>query len=235
MSETLFSQLANLLSGAILVTALFLLWRRTLSAYIDTFVWQSVCLVLLTAVAAFYTHRTELFLTAVAITLIKVISIPWLLRRVLRTIERKHDQEHKEFHYVAESGAREADPYVNIPTSVLIGGCLIVIAYLVIGPATALSDAPTRSAMPLGLAVIFVGLFMLISRKKALSQVMGFLVLENGIALLAVLATYGVPLIVEMGATLDLLLGFLVMQVFLYRIGDTFVSPDTHEMTELRD
>ena len=81
---------------------------------------------------------------------------------------------------------------------------------------------PTRGGMPLAMGLLFVSLFIIVSRKKAITQVIGFLMLENAIALLAVLGTYGVPLIVELGVFLDALMGFLVMQIFLYDIHDTF-------------
>ena len=79
-----------------------------------------------------------------------------------------------------------------------------------------------------------VGLLIVVSRRSALAQIVGFLVLENGIALLAILATYGVPLIVELGAFLDVLLGFLVMQVFVYRIRETFDTIDVDRLSGLR-
>jgi hydrogenase-4 component E len=82
--------------------------------------------------------------------------------------------------------------------------------------------------------VVFVGLFIIVSRKSALTQIVGFLVMENGIALLAVLSTYGVPLIVELGVFLDVLLGFLVMQVFLYRIRETFSTIDIDQLQRLK-
>jgi hydrogenase-4 component E len=79
---------------------------------------------------------------------------------------------------------------------------------------------------------MFVSLFIIISRKMAISQVIGFLMLENAIALLAVLGTYGVPLIVELGVFLDALMGFLVMQIFLYDIHDTFSAVDIDVLEE---
>ena len=74
----------------------------------------------------------------------------------------------------------------------------------------------------------------MISRKKALTQVVGFLMLENGLALLAVLGTYGIPLIVELGVFLDVLMGFLVMQIFIYQIHETFESIDVEQLNRLR-
>ena len=93
-----------------------------------------------------------------------------------------------------------------------------------------------RSAYPaaagLSLTLLLIGMLLMLTRSLAISQVIGFLVLENGVALLAVLATSGVPLIVELGVFLDVLLGFLVMQVFVYRIRETF---DTINVDRLRD
>jgi hydrogenase-4 component E len=88
--------------------------------------------------------------------------------------------------------------------------------------------------MPLAMGLIFISLFMIASRKKALTQIVGFLMLENGIALLAALGTYGIPLIVEMGVFLDALMGFLVMQVFAYQIHETFESIDVEQLSHLR-
>ncbi len=76
--------------------------------------------------------------------------------------------------------------------------------------------------------------FIIVSRRSALTQIVGFLVLENGIALLAALATFGIPLIVELGVFLDVLLGFLVMQVFLYRIRETFSTIDVDQLRNLK-
>src|SRR4029450_13226708 len=88
--------------------------------------------------------------------------------------------------------------------------------------------------MRLAMGLVFVSLFVIVSRKKALTQVIGFLMLENGIALLAVLGTYGIPLIVEIGVFLDVLMGFLVMQIFVYQIHETFESLDVAQLNRLR-
>jgi len=96
------------------------------------------------------------------------------------------------------------------------------------------STLPTRGGLPLAMGLIFVGLFVLITRKKALTQIIGFLVLENGIALLAALGTFGIPLIIELGVFLDVLMGFLVMQVFVYQIHGTFESIDVDQLSQLK-
>jgi len=89
--------------------------------------------------------------------------------------------------------------------------------------------------MPLAMGLVFVSLFVIISRKKALTQVLGFLMLENAVALLAVLGTHGIPIIVEIGVFLDVALGFIVMQVFVYQIHETFESIDVEQLNRLRE
>jgi hydrogenase-4 component E len=84
------------------------------------------------------------------------------------------------------------------------------------------------------MSVLFVSLFIIVSRKKAMTQLIGFLMLENAIALLAVVGTYGVPLLVELGVFLDALMGFLVMQIFVYHIHETFDSLDVEALARLR-
>ena len=129
---------------------------------------------------------------------------------------------------------RESQPYVNVTSSLVIAALLVLLAYAVMRPLVLTSQLPTRGGLPLAMGLIFVGLFILITRKKALTQIIGFLVLENGIALMAVLGTFGIPLIVELGVFLDVMMGFLVMQVFVYHIHGTFESIDVEQLNQLR-
>src|SRR6266545_8380 len=119
--------------------------------------------------------------------------------------------------------------------SAVLAALFVMVGYFGTRPLVLASALPTRGGLPLAMALVFVGLFVIISRKKALTQVVGFLVLENGIALLAVLGTFGIPLIVELGVFLDVLMGFLVMQVFIYHIHGTFESIDVEQLSQLKD
>ncbi len=213
-----FSQLAMLGSSVALLFALILLWRRSLHSYISAFACQSAALAFVTSLVAWESGDFPLYFVAALLLLVKAIAIP----RLLKNMERRF------------GGQREAQPYVNAAASVLVVALLVMVAYIVMRPLVAISDLPTRGAMPLAMALVFVGLFVVVSRKKALTQIIGFLMLENGIALLAVLGTYGVPLIVELGVFLDLLMGFLVMQVFVYRIHETFESIDVEQLSRLK-
>lgn len=218
MSEPVFTQLCALASSLVLVMGIAILWRHSLQAYIDSFARQSLFFVLGILAVAIYAGAAELYLVAAMVFALKVLLIPRLLHRARRYV-----------------GADiEIHPFINTPMSVLLAGVLTLLAYAVAEPVVALTDLPTRASIPLALAVVFVGLFIIVSRRSALTQIVGFLVMENGIALLAVLATYGVPFIVELGVFLDVLLGYLVMQVFLYRIRETFETIDVGQLRKLR-
>ncbi|HSK31971.1 MAG TPA: hypothetical protein VK903_00670, partial [Propionicimonas sp.] len=102
-------------------------------------------------------------------------------------------------------------------------------------PLVELDPTPTTQAVPVGLAMVLLGFFLLVSRRRALSQVAGFLLLDNGIAATAFLVTAGVPLIVELAVSMDLLLVVLVLQVLTVRVRAAFGDTDIDELRELRD
>jgi hydrogenase-4 component E len=216
--DSAFSQICVLGSSLVLLTGLILLWRRGVTAYITAFAWQSIVLAMVTAVVARFGEVRELYWVAAGLFLLKGVAIPRLLKRMQRR-------------FPAE---RELEPYVNTATSMLVAGLLVLFGYTVTRPFVALSQLPTRAGMPLAMGLVLVSLFVVISRKKALTQVIGFLMLENALALLAVLGTYGIPFIVEIGVFLDVLMGFLVMQIFVYRIHETFDSIDVEQLNRLR-
>lgn len=216
--DTLFAQLATLSASAVLLFGIALLWRRSLGAYIKAFRWQSLVLSVAFVLIGYFGHDHELYIIAVVLLVLKVFVIPWYLNRLQTQVKAE----------------REAQPYVNIAASLIVAGLLVMLAYAITRPLVMISKLPTRGAIPLAVGLIFVGLFVIISRRKALTQIVGFLVLENGIALLAALCTYGIPLIVELGVFLDVLMGFLVMQIIVYHIRDTFESIDVEQLSQLK-
>jgi len=213
-----FSQLTVLGSSLVLLLGFILLWRRGVQAYVVAFRWQSFVLGALIGIVAYFGSVPELYWVGALLLGLKGLAIP----RLLENMERRFGT------------ARELQPYVNTATSLLISGILVVVAYVVTRPLVAVTQLPTRAGMPLAMGLVFVSLFVIVSRKVALTQVIGFLMLENGVALLAVLGTYGVPLIVEIGVFLDVLMGFLVMQIFIYRIHETFSHIDVEQLSHLR-
>lgn len=218
MNDPLFAQLATLGSSLVLLSGIALLWRRSLRAYIDTFRWQSAMLTVLFVLIGYFSNDTELYFVAFFLFILKVIILPTYLARLEKGI----------------GSEGETQPYINIATSLILAGLLVLLAYAVTRPLVAVTTLPTRGGLPLAMGLIFVGLFVVVTRKKALTQVVGFLVLENGIALLTVLGTFGIPLIIELGVFLDVLMGFLVMQIFVYHIHSTFESIDVDQLNELK-
>ena len=218
MSIDLFAQLSALGSSLALLAGIALLWRRSLASYVQAFKWQSVVLSAMFIMIGYFGRYPELYAVAVFFFLLKVVIIP----RYLRRLEQRVGAE------------RESQPYINIATSLIISGLLVLLAYAVTRPLVAVSKLPTRGALPLAMGLIFVGLFVVVTRRKALTQVVGFLVLEIGISLLAILGTYGIPLIIELGVFLDVLMGFMAMQVFVYHIHGTFQSIDVEQLNRLK-
>jgi hydrogenase-4 component E len=218
MNVALFSQLTTLGSSVVLLFGIVVLCRRSLHAYIEAFKWQSLVLTALLVVVGHFGNAPELYIVAAVFYVLKVMFIPRYLERLAKRV----------------GAERESQPYVNVTSSLMIAALLVLLAYAVMRPLVLTSQLPTRGGLPLAMGLIFVGLFILITRKKALTQIIGFLVLENGIALMAVLGTFGIPLIVELGVFLDVIMGFLVMQVFVYHIHGTFESIDVEQLNQLR-
>lgn len=219
MSTALFAQLLYLVCGGLLLSSVLTLWRRQLSALVGLLTTQGVLLAALAALLAANDHSVELYAVAVGVLLLKAIVLPAVLRRVLR-----------------ESGeALETKPLVNVPASILAASLLTLLAYAVSRPLVQLDPTPTTHAVPVGIAMVLLGFFVLVTRRRALSQVVGFLLLDNGIATTAFLVTAGVPVIVELAVSLDLLLVVLVLQVLFARLRSTFGGTDIDELRELSD
>ena len=204
--DAILGQVVVLGASGMLLTGLTVLWRKGVPAYIRAFKWQSWLLAGMTAIVGYLGHEPQLYWVAVMLFLLKGVGLPLLLNAT----ERRHGTH------------QELRPYVNAEVSLLVGGMLVLFAYVVTSPWMAVTKLPTRGGLPIAMALLFISLFIIVRRKKAITHVIGFLMLENAIALLAVVGTYGVPILVELGVFLDALMGFLVMQIFIYDIHETF-------------
>jgi hydrogenase-4 component E len=213
-----FARIANLLSFIFLVMSFLLIIRNSLSAQVRMFAIQSAVLSVLAAVVAFFGGSWELLGVAVVIVIIKVIVIPNVFNRAIAKIGMQ----------------RSVAPYLGTSATLGICAVLVVFAFYVMAPVTASNRLPTVDGIPLAFAAVLIGLFTTVNRKRSLTQILGFLMLENGIFLIALLATYGVPLIVEMGVFLDVLVAVLILEVFIYRIKENFDSIDVKFMGVLK-
>lgn len=211
--------LLELAAGVVLACAVVTLWRRDLRAIVAVLALQGVALAALAAVLAVHGGDAGLAGVAGVVLVAKGLVIPGLLARVVRR----------------DPASRESAPLVNVPASLVGAAGLVVVAYLSVGRLVSAFPGPTTRLAPLGLATVLVGLFVLVTRRKAVSQIVGLLLVDNGVALVAFLLTAGVPLLVELGASLDLLLVVIVLQVLATTMRDRFGHVDLDQLRELHD
>ena len=219
MSAEVLSKAVNLLSFAALGLTILLIVRTSLERQVRVFGLQSFVLALLSVLIAAYSGSLELLGVGVALVVVKGVAIPRVLNRAVANIGLQ----------------RAAAPYLGTAPALMISGMLTIIAFYVMTPIAASNPLPTADAIPLAFAGVLIGFFIMVNRRRAVTQILGFLMLENGIFLLALLATYGVPFIVEIGVFLDLLVGVLIMEVFVYRIKDNFDSIDVGALGKLKE
>jgi hydrogenase-4 component E len=220
VSDTAYVQMLDLACGALLLTAVFIVWRRELAVIIRVFAIQGLALTALVAVLAVNEHSAELGIVTVGIAVLRVGVLPHLLRRALAR---------------AGTARRDTRPLVNVAASLLATAALTLLAYAVSQPLVALAPSPATQAIPVGMAVVLIGFFVLVTRRRALSQLIGFLLMDNGITAVGFLTTSGAGLVVELGVSLDVLMAVLVLQILATRMWDTFGSADLDELRELRD
>ncbi len=213
------SQMVDLCAALLLLTCFAIVAQRRLSACVDLFALQSGFLAVTAALVAFLTGIHHIYIAALLTVIIKVIIIPRILKKVIERL----------------NVTRELVLNVNIPPSLLICGALVILAFYITQPIISLGFLLTKDSLAIALAIVLIGFFTMIARKKAVTQVVGFLVIENGLFLGATAAAYGMPLIVELGVFFDVLVAGLIIGIFTHRLQDTFDSVDTSKLTELRE
>jgi hydrogenase-4 component E len=219
MSDTLFVQLLGLAAGLALVCAFVSLWRRGLVAIVRSLAVQGIAVAAVALALGLHEQHLEPVVVAVLVAALKGGVVPAVLLRMVR----------------AGDETREAEPLVNVPASLLAAAALTLLAYATTQDLVDLDPAPATQVIPIGVAIVLIGFFVLATRRKAVTQIVGFLLVDNGIALVAFLATSGVPLVVELGVALDLLLAVLILQVLTARMRTKFGAMDLDQLQELHD
>jgi len=219
MSNTAFIQYLDLAAGLVLVCAFVVLWRHGLVPIVRALTIQGVALAGVALELGIHEHAPELYFVAILVLAVKGVVLPTILLRIVRSSEE----------------TREIEPMVNVPASLLAAAALTLLAYATTRDIVALDPSPQTKAIPVGVAVCLIGFFVLVTRRKAVTQIVGFLLLDNGIALVAFLATAGVPLIVELGVALDVLLAVFILQVLTARMRAKFGAMDLNQLRELHD
>jgi hydrogenase-4 component E len=209
---------ANLLAFLGLVTALLIVWRQSWPGRVRLFVVQSLLLALLAGAVGLFAAKPELLVVGVVVIALKVVIIPRVLTRMAAGVP-----------------VRPIAPGRSAGVRLLIAGLLIVAAYVVMLPVAAAAELPTEDGIPLTFAMALIGLFVCVTGRDALGQVLGFLMLENGIFGLALLATYGLPSLVEAGVFLDVLVIVLLMEGVVLELRREHDSVDVDRLRELRE
>jgi len=218
-ADSLGGQLIDLFATLMLLIAFAMIAQRRVLTLIHLFALQGATLVASTAIVGYLTHQPHLYISAGLTLALKVFLIPWLLHRVIDRLSVRWDVE----------------TLINIPTTLLIGIVLVVFAFNIAAPIAQLSVSIARGTLGIALACVLLSFMMMITRSKAVPQVIGFLAMENGLFFAAVAATYGMPMVVELGIALDVLVGILILGVFLFQIREQFDSLDIRHLERLKD
>jgi hydrogenase-4 component E len=150
---------------------------------------------------------------------LKVLLLPWFLHWLIRKLNVQWDIE----------------AVINIPVQMLVGIVLVIFAFNLAAPISQIAGTITKSTLGIATASILLSFLMMISRRKAVSQVIGFLAMENGLFFAATSTTYGMPMVVELGILFDVLVATLVFGVFFFHIRETFESLDIHHLEKLKE
>jgi hydrogenase-4 component E len=212
-------QLINLLAAILLLLAFAMLAQRRILSLINLFAAQGAALALSTLLVAAMTGQGHLYLSAALTFALKVCLLPWILHRLIRRLNVKWDVE----------------TLINIPTTMLVGIVLVILAFNLAAPIALLAGTVTRAGLGIALASILLSFLMMITRSKAVPQVIGFLAMENGLFFAATATVYGMPMVVELGVALDVLVAALILGIFLFEIRERFDSVDTRHLERLKE
>ncbi len=215
----LYAQVINLLAAVLLLLAFAMLAQRRVLTLINLFAMQGLALGISTAVVAWGTHQPHLYWSAGLTFALKVVALPWLLYRLIRRLDVRWDVE----------------GLINIPTTMLIGIVLVVFSFNLAVPISQLASTVTRATLGIAMGSVMLSFLMMITRRKAIPQVVGFLSMENGLFFAATSATYGMPMVVELGIALDVLVGMLILGVFFFQIREQFDSLDLKHLEKLKE
>ncbi len=196
-----------------------MLAQRRIVTLVNLLAMQGAVLFVATLLLAWRTGEHHLYLSAALTLALKVVLLPWLLHRLIRRLKVYWDTE----------------PLLNISGTMLVGVLVVVFAFGLAQPISALANTATRNSIGIAVAVILLSFVTMITRRKAMSQVVGFLSMENGLFFGAMSATYGMPMIVEFGVALDVLVAVLVLGVFFFQIREQFDSLDLHHLESLKE
>jgi len=217
MISALALDIAHLFAGGLVLVSVMLLYQDRMTGLINTFALHALVVSLSVAWQAYIQQAPHLYITAAIALVIKAVVIPVVLRRMV----------------VRLGIHRTIEPVVSIGLTMLAAIGLIALSIMVMLPITAQAGTLAREDLSFALSVILLGLLMMISRRNAVSQVIGFMSIENGL-ILAATAAKGMPLVVEISVAFSILVALIVIGIFLFRIRERFETVDIHLLHEHR-
>ncbi|NCN85120.1 MAG: hydrogenase-4 component E [Sphingomonadales bacterium] len=209
--------IAHFLAGSLVLVSLMLLYQDRLPALLNVFAFQAIILALSVAWQAYVQGASDLYLTAAITLSVKAIIIPVALHRMIRRLG---------IH-------REVETAINIGPTMLAGLGLVALSVVVILRVTVNADVFAREDLAFALSVVLLGMLMMVTRRNAVSQVVGFMSLENGL-ILAATGAKGMPFVVEISVAFSVLIAFIVIGIFLFRIRERFDTVDLEAMDDFR-
>lgn len=214
-----FAQSINLFAAMLLILVFAMISQRRIIRIIHLFTLQGFTLVASTIVVGHLTGQHHLYYSAGITFVLKVVLIPILLHKIIDQLNVRWDVE----------------TLIKIPTTMLIGILLVVFAFNLALPVSQLSASIARGTLGIALASFLLSFMMMITRAKAVPQVIGFLSMENSLFFAASAATSGMPMIVELGIAFDVLAGILILGVFMFQIREKFDSLDIRHLEKLKE
>jgi hydrogenase-4 component E len=209
--------LAHLFAGGLVLVSFMLLYQDRMTGLVNVFALHALVVSTSVAWQANIQHAPHLYITAAIALAVKAFVIPMALHRII----------------VRLGINKEIDPVVGIGQTMLAGIGLVALSIMVMLPITAQAGTLAREDLAFALSVVLLGLLMMISRRNAVSQVIGFMSIENGL-ILAATGAKGMPLVVEISVAFSILVALIVIGVFLFRIRERFDSVDIHTLHEHR-
>lgn len=215
----LYSQAILLLAGLIALTSFLMLGQSRLVRLVFIFAMQGCLLAAATAMAAGVLNYPHLYVSAILSLLLKGFAIPILLHRLIRRL-----------------GLHRVMDTIDHPARVMMAGAsLVIFSYYVSLPVVAHSPLVTLNAIAVSLAVVLLGMLLMITRRQAVAHVVGFMSIENGLFFAAVVSTYGMPMVVELGIAFDVLVAAVVFGVFFFQISASIDSLNVDQLSKLSE
>lgn len=218
MTSEFITHLIYFLGMLLLITSFGMIASPMLLACVRFYAMHSFLLSLITLAMAYDHHAVHLLISALLIFILKVVAIPHIFSTMMRRLGIR----------------KEVESYINIPLTLFLAIFLVFVSFYVTSIGKTLNPLSSLKFLPIAISTVFLGMLVMTTRKKALTQVLGLLLMENGLFLMGITMTFGMPLLVELGILFDVLIGIIIMGIFIFKIRSAFEGIEVDHMTVLK-